>query len=83
MDYWQVMKLPIRIFWLMNFNVSKILAEKDLRHLTLLGSQTTEGMGKLRRHFIVEMEGEKVSSNRNNERDQEGVEQLKVLAALM
>lgn len=85
MDYWQVMNLPIRIFWLMSFNIGRILAEKDLRHLSIVGNQTTEGMNSLKRHLIIEMEDGKGGSERkiDVERDQEGFEQIKALAALM
>ena len=85
MDYWQVMNLPIRIFWLMSFNIGRILAEKDLRHLSIVGNQTTEGMNSLKRHLIIEMEDGKGGSERkiDVERDQEGFEEIKALAALM
>lgn len=85
MDYWQVMRLPIRVFWLMNFNAGRILAEKDLRHLTILGNQTTEGMNSLKRNLVIEFEGATKGSERkiDNERDQEGFEQIKALATIL
>jgi hypothetical protein len=68
----------------MSFNIGRILAEKDLRHLSIAGNQTTEGMNDLKRHLIIEMEGEKGSERKIDvERDQEGFEEIKALAAIL
>jgi mannitol-specific phosphotransferase system IIBC component len=35
MDYWGVMALPIKTFWMLSQNVERILAQRDMRALTV------------------------------------------------
>lgn len=89
MGYREVMSLPIRTFWLMNSNVGRVLAEKDLRALTVQQARHGGEHGaEIKKHLLIEM-GEvgkvanKTESPLQAERDQEGFEELKALAALM
>lgn len=89
MGYREVMCLPIRVFWLLNSNIGRLLAEKDLRELAIVThSGSEESTRKIRETLIVEM-GEVGSTEggesdpMNAKRDQNGVDELKALAAMM
>ncbi len=81
------MSLPIRAFWLMNSNIGRLLAERDLRGLSLAtAAQSGEGTQEIRQHLVIEM-GD-VGKCENDDaltakRDQQGVDELKSLSALM
>lgn len=90
MSYGEVMCLPIRAFWLMNSCVGRLLAEKDLRAMTVQqGRHGGEGATEVRRHLQIELgDTGKVKEESSDspllaERDQQGFEELKALAVLM
>lgn len=89
MGYREVMSLPIRTFWLMNSNVGRVLAERDLRTLTVQQARHGGEAGEaIRKHLLIEMgETGKVANKTESplyaERDHEGFNELKALAALM
>jgi hypothetical protein len=84
MTYWEGMRLPIRVFWLMHGSINRILAEKDLRALVVAGTQTEDAMKSVRKHLIIEMDGaDTCASELLDERDEEGVEELKRLEIIM
>ena len=88
MSYGEVMNLPIRAFWLMNSNVGRLYAEKDLRAVTVQASRHGgEPMEEIRKNLIVEMgdvgkvkEGPRVIEAN---RDEQGCAELKALSTLM
>lgn len=70
------------IFWLLHKSINRIEAEKDLRaHMVFLSAQSTKPM-ELRQNLVVEM-GQVAQHDpiANAVRDEEGVKQLKALAA--
>lgn len=82
MNYWQVMDLPIRVFWLMNGNISRILAEKDIRSLEVgIASQSADGSSAVRKHLVIEMENKNPEDVLaiSEERDEEGFNELKMM----
>lgn len=88
MSYGEVMNIPIRAFWLMNGCVGRLLAEKDLRAITVQQSRHGgEAATQVRQHLEIEMGTTgRVKEEVNPllaERDQTGFEELKALAALM
>lgn len=80
MGYRQVMDLPINTFWFMNHAIHRIMAEQNLRDLTVMNSaQSGEGAEQCRTRLIVEM-GEVVKeSPLAAQRDYEGFEQLRMM----
>lgn len=45
MSYWDVMRLPIRTFWLMSANINRLFAERDMRLLSVTAAaNSSEGM---------------------------------------
>lgn len=87
MGYREVMGLPIRVFWLMNSSIGRLLAEKDIRALTVQSARHGgEQAEQIRQHLVIEMgEVGKTAqvADLSAERDQQGFEELKTLAALM
>lgn len=80
------MDLPIRSFWFMNSNVGRLLAEKDLRAITVQSTRHGgEQMENVMKHLNIEIgETEKVKNEQINAvRDEEGFGMLKGLAGLM
>lgn len=86
------MDLPIRTFWLMNSSIGRLLAEKDLRTIPVLMSRNGGGnLESVRRNLILEMGDtgklkgglKPVHRLANEERDEEGFNQLRALAAMM
>lgn len=83
------MILPIRAFWMMNSNVNRMLAEKDLRALSVaIGGQGGESAKHIKEHLIIEMGvvakvNNSADANAEAERDQQGFDELRILSALM
>lgn len=83
MTYWECMKLPINAFWVMHASINRILAEKDLRQLSIVGSQTESSMRARQDHLIIEMDGDQVKSLEiSTERDEEGIADLKAMLVM-
>lgn len=86
MPYEAVMKLPVRVFWTLNRNILRISAERDIRALTLgAAANSKEAYEEYRKRLELEV-GEIVreppaARANQNERDEEGIAFLKMLAA--
>lgn len=81
------MNLPIRTFWLMNGNIVRLMAEKDLRATDVqLARHGGEGREAIRKNLTLELGNVgKVAveeSPLEAERDEQGFAELKALAAL-
>lgn len=89
MSYGEVMNLPIRVFWLMNSNVGRLLAEKDIRAITVQSARHGgDQMLEVKKNLEVELGNTgKVKGDDGNQvdavMDEEGYAELKALAALM
>lgn len=56
MGYQETLKLPLRVFWLMNSSVVRLMAEHDMRSLSIASaSQAGEAIRQTREHLVVEM----------------------------
>lgn len=78
------MDLPIRAFWLLNSNVSRLMAEKDMRSLTIAASAQQEGeaITQVRENLVIEMgEVMVVDPIASAVRDEEGFNELKAMVA--
>ena len=86
MNYWEVLELPIQAFWMMNSNIGRILAEYDMRSLSIGAVLNDKDAFIEKRNSLIEEMGDmfKVESNPLDEkRDEQGFQELKALAALM
>jgi len=86
MNYWEVLELPIQAFWMMNSNIGRILAEYDMRSLSIGAVLNDKDAFIEKRNSLIEEMGDmfKVQSNPLDEkRDEQGFQELKALAALM
>lgn len=88
MSYREVMALPIRAFWLMCECINRVQAEFDIRQLSIAASaQSGEGYAEYRKSLVLEITGGKgeqpLPVEYDTTRDQEGFEELKLLAAMM
>lgn len=56
MGYGEVMRLPIRTFWLMASNIDRIEARKDMRAITVaqFAQATPEGVQQFRDALVIE-----------------------------
>lgn len=90
MGYREVMSLPIRAFWLMNYSVGRVLAESDLRALTVQqASHGGEYGDQVKQSLVIELGEPWKTAERQREspldaeRDHEGFEALRALAAML
>ena len=83
MGFREVMGLPIRTFWLLNSNVVRLMAERDLRTLQVSASvqQQGEAMTQTRENLVVEL-GEVMVLDpiASAVRDQAGFNELKAMS---
>ena len=79
MGFDEVMKLRIRAFWLLNSNITRLMAERDVRTLNLYASaQNTDEYKKTHQNLVVEMgETVKLDPIASAERDEVGFQELK------
>lgn len=81
------MNLPIRTFWLMNSNIDRILAQQDMRSLSVAvcGQGGAEAAQEYRKRLVIEV-GTIVKLEENPileaVRDEEGFEALKTMTHL-
>jgi hypothetical protein len=82
MGFDEVMRLPVRAFWLLSNSVHRIQADSDLRSLSIAaGAQSGEGFENLREALTKEVgEITKQSGRISAARDEEGFELLKNMA---
>ena len=79
------MQLPIMAFWLMSGNIRRVRAGADMRDLAMnLAAQSSEGAKDYHERLVLEL-GTVTSApvTLDMERDEEGFEELKALAAVM
>lgn len=56
MDYWKVLKLPLKTFWALNRSVDRLRAEEEQRQLRLANaSQSAEGAKTLTEELTREI----------------------------
>ena len=74
------MNMPIRRFWLLHKNVARIAAEEQMQSLTTASaaSSSDESVKEYRDQLVIAM-GE-VSTVVDNDRDESGVEMLKMMS---
>lgn len=78
------MKTPIRAFWLLNANIGRVLAEKDLRLMAVQSSRHGgDGAKDIRDHLVLEM-GDAMKVDREKEimsaqRDEAGFNELRFM----
>jgi hypothetical protein len=87
MGYEQVLRLPIKTFWLMADNIDRVEARKDMRALTVaqVSQATPEGVQQLREALVIEAGtivklDETPEDPRNAKRDDDAIAVLKQLA---
>lgn len=84
MSYWEVMRLPIRAFWLLSGSINRLLAEKDLRSMSVASSvQDSDVYKKAQSNLVLEL-GEVVVSDPviSAERDPDAGAKLRALSML-
>lgn len=83
MSFEEVMRLPIRAFWLMDRNIPRIQATEDMRALEVSTStQSSEGFTAHRDKLLKET-GEVFKGNLivyDDTRDEAGFEELRLMA---
>jgi hypothetical protein len=84
MSYREVLKMPVRAFWLMSSNIRRIRAQSDVRSLMVASAaQSPEGIDEIRERLVLEI-GEVVKEPPASvERDGAGFEELRAMAAGM
>lgn len=80
------MRLPIRVFWLLNNTIARLMAEQNIRSLEIgISSQSSEGFSEMRERLKKEM-GNVINFDKdylfekNSEPDREGIEILKAMS---
>ncbi|WKZ86345.1 hypothetical protein N5B55_05165 [Ralstonia pickettii] len=74
--------MPIRRFWLMSNNINRLMAERDMRALSVAGSaQSGEGFTEYRQQLILEIGTVLRDDPMSSERDEAGFEELRAMAA--
>ncbi|WP_374335533.1 hypothetical protein [Methyloversatilis sp.] len=80
------MSLPIQTFWLMNSNVNRLMAEKDLRAISVNAAvNSKDGFMEFRKMLTEEMGSmfeTKGNDPMNAKRDEVGFAELKAMAAM-
>jgi hypothetical protein len=83
------MRMPVRSFWMMNSNIGRVLAEKDLRAMNVGGAcGSQDGFKELSKVLLKEMGDMFKTSDdslnpMNAKRDEVGFLELKALASMM
>lgn len=84
MSYREVMDLPMKTFWMLNRNISRLLAEQDLRAAEIAVSVNSgDAMKALHTKLLKEFDNPYRMENSgpviDEERDEEGFAQLKLM----
>lgn len=80
--YQEVLDLPLRVFWLLNNNIRRLLAERDVRSLNnAMGAQSADGYEKRMKELTIDL-GEPVKIDeearlKSETFDKEGLEYLR------
>lgn len=84
MAYAELMRLPVKTFWMLNKNVSRLLAETDLRRLSLTAAaQSADAAASHSERLIAELDSPYVFENvpvLDAERDEVGFAELKLMS---
>lgn len=88
MSYEEVMQMPVRAFWLMNSNIDRVQAQKDMRSLTVAvcGQGGGEAAQEFRQRLVIEAGTAvklKFDPIREAVRDEEGFSALRDMAQTM
>ena len=79
----KVLSLPMKFFWLLNQNIDRISAQRDIRSLSIAAvSQDQEATSNLTQKLVMEIGNvvKKAGSTTDDGRDLAGIEELKVMA---
>jgi hypothetical protein len=80
LNYDDVMALPVRAFWTLNFNINRLLAEEDLRALMLHTSrQSVEGAVMYDKKLRAEIYPAEETDPLKAERDDTGFNDLRAM----
>jgi len=83
MSYQQVMAMPIRAFWLMSGNIRRLRASNDMRTLAVAAAaQSADGYKETHERLVLEI-GTVYAGPTSVERDEAGLNELKMMAAAM
>lgn len=88
MGYSEVMALPLRAFWLMSRNIDRIMAQGDMRSMSVavVAQSSAEGVQQLRQALavetgtIVKLQKDDSDSPLNAQRDEQGFAELRAMA---
>ncbi len=89
MGYAEVMRLPLRTFWLMSRNIDRIEAKQDMRAMSvaIVSQSNADGVTQFRKGLVVEagtivkLEGEEANAGPlDAQRDESGFADLKRMA---
>lgn len=84
MGYREVLDIPIKTFWMLSQNIERILAQRDMRALTVaVSGQGTEAAQAHRQNLILEVgtiAKLNVDPMRDAQRDEVGFQQLRDMA---
>jgi hypothetical protein len=84
MSYEEVMQMPIRTFWLMNSNIERVSAQKDMRSIAVaVCSMGGEAVQEVHRRLVIEtgtIAKLKLDPIRDAVRDEQGIAVLKEMA---
>lgn len=82
MAYQEVMRLPIRVFWVLNDHIGRIAAEEDLRAFRVANNAQAgeEAKGFLDRMNAAVGKVFVLDDEVSEERDEQGISELKALA---
>jgi len=83
----ELLALPMKTFWLLNQNIDRIFAQRDMRTLTVAVSGQSQEAAKGYRETLIAEVGVivkfKESSVMDAERDEQGFAELKAIASKM
>lgn len=83
MGYGEVLSLPVRVFWMLNVSINRLMAEEDLRSISVaMMSQSSEGFEVKNKNLVIEMGEMFIVENQsplNDVRDEDGFAELKLM----
>lgn len=83
MGYGEVLSLPVRVFWMLNVSINRLMAEEDLRSISVaMMSQSSEGFEAKNKNLVIEMGEMFIAEDQsplNDVRDEDGFAELKLM----
>lgn len=84
MDYWKVLSLPLRTFWLYSKNIDRLAAERDLRLMQVMAAaQSPESYGRtqeaLRQQMGMVLKINQAEAAQEEQIDRAGLAALKAM----